>query len=320
VASEGSTRDARRCVENATPVSHRLLDNPGLRFKSAENLAFGVTSAARIKMNPIYKRWSVALVLAIAPALSQALVFAVNEGVTYRVPDDEIRAKYAAIAADLAKILHQPVTIEPVAAYPRLRQGLTDKAYDLALVHPAHLSIVAMKNSGYRLVAVTKGFLDYRANFLVKAGSPLKTLADLSGSRIGAPDEDSITAWLIRASIRDALGDAKRVNYVYTRYQDAVPFFVENNLTLCGATAAGAVIKDWKAKGGRVLAQSKPVPIKHIIASPLMSNADVDAVRDYLLALDTTEEGRKKLVSTKWQGFVAYDQAELMALGVWLGL
>ena len=51
-----------------------------------------------------------------------------------------------------------------------------------------------------------------------------------------------------------------------------------------------------------------------------MSAADVDAVRDHLLALDTTEEGKKKLAPTKWQGFAAYDQAALMALGVWLGL
>lgn len=271
-------------------------------------------------MKPTSLRWGVALLLAAATTLSHALVFAVNEGVTYRVPNDEIRAKYAAIAADLTKILHQPVVIEPVAAYPSLRAGLADKAYDLAMVHPAHLSIVAMKNSGYKLVAVTKGFQDYRANFLVKADSKLTSLTELKGSKLGAPDEDSITSWMIRASIRDALGDAKQVNYVYTRYQDAVPFFVENNLTLAGATAAGAVIKAWKAKGGKVLALSKPVPIKHIIASPNMSAADVDAVRDYLLSLDATEEGKKKLAPTKWSGFAAYDQAALMAMGVWLGL
>jgi phosphonate transport system substrate-binding protein len=271
-------------------------------------------------MKPMFKRWSVALLLAASSTLSHALVFAVNEGVTYRVPNEEIRAKYAVIAADLSKILRQPVVIEPIAAYPMLRAGLAEKAYDLAMVHPAHLSIVAMKNSGYKLVAVTKGFQEYRANFLVKADSPLKSLAELKGGKLGSPDEDSITSWLVRASIRDAMGDAKQVNYVYTRYQDAVPFFVENNLTLSGATAAGAVIKEWKTKGGRVLAQSKPVPIKHIIASPLMSAADVEAVREYLLALDTTEEGKKKLAPTKWSGFAAYDQAALMAMGVWLGL
>jgi ABC-type phosphate/phosphonate transport system substrate-binding protein len=85
-------------------------------------------------------------------------------------------------------------------------------------------------------------------------------------------------------------------------------------------TAANAVVKDWTAKGGKVLLRSKPVPIKHIIASPSMSADDVATVRDYLLALDTTDDGRKKLAATKWQGFAATDPAELMAIGTWLGL
>ena len=36
----------------------------------------------------------------------------------------------AAIAADLSKLLKQPVQVEPVADYPSLRRGLADKAYD----------------------------------------------------------------------------------------------------------------------------------------------------------------------------------------------
>jgi len=50
------------------------------------------------------KNGAVALLLMAVSTLSQALVFAVNEGVTYRVPNEEIRAKYAAIAAYLARI------------------------------------------------------------------------------------------------------------------------------------------------------------------------------------------------------------------------
>ena len=249
------------------------------------------------------------------------LVFAVNEGVTYRVPNSEIRVKYAAIAADLSKLLKQPVVIEPIADYPTLRQGLADKAYDLAMVHPAHVSIGAMKNSGYQLLAVTKGFENYRANFLVNAASPLKTLADLKGSKIGAPDEDSITSWMTRASLRDALGaDAKKVSFVYTRYQDAVPFFVENNLTPSGATAAGSVIKAWTSKGGKVLFQSKPVPIKHIIASPNLKADDLALVRSYLLTLDSSDEGKAKLSPTKYAGFAAYDRSAMLEIGTWLGL
>ena len=43
--------------------------------------------------------------------------------------------------------------------------------------------------------------------------------------------------------MRDAGLTPMQVPMVYTRYQDAVPFFVENNLTLSGATASSSVIK-----------------------------------------------------------------------------
>jgi phosphonate transport system substrate-binding protein len=266
-------------------------------------------------------RSTVAVLLTTLASFAQAtLVFAINEGVTYRVPAEEIRARYTAIAADLSKLLRQPVQIEPVGPYPVLRKGLADKAYDIAMVHPAHLSIQAMKNSGYKLIAVTKGYQQYSANFLVNADSPLKSLADLKGRKLGAPDEDSITSWMVRATLRDALGDSGQVSYVYTRYQDAVPFFVENSLTPAGATAAGSVIKAWEAKGGKVLAKSKPVPIKHIIVSPNLPPELADKVREYLLALDTTEDGKKKLEPTKYSGFAAHDEAAMLAIGKWLGL
>jgi hypothetical protein len=51
-----------------------------------------------------------------------------------------------------------------------------------------------------------------------------------------------------------------------------------------------------------------------------LSAEQVELVRDYLLALDATEDGRKKLEPTKWKGFALYDHAALMALGTWLGL
>ena len=272
-------------------------------------------------MKFVCARAAVAGLLTVLASVAQAnLVFAINEGVTYRVPNDEIRAKYAGIAADLSRLFRQPVTIEPIGAYPTLRQGLAEKAYDIAMVHPAHLSIEAIKKSGYRLVAVTKGYQEYSANFLVKANSPLKSLADLKGTKLGAPDEDSITSWMVRATLRDALGAANQATYLYTRYQDAVPFFVENNFTPAGATASGAVIKAWQAGGGKVLAKSRPVPIKHIIASPTLPPELLEKLRDYLLTLDSTEEGKKKLEPTKYSGFARYDEAAMLSIGTWLGL
>ena len=260
-----------------------------------------------------------AMLMALAP-WAQALTFAVNEGVTYRVPLEEVRGRYAAIAADLSKILKQPVTIEPIGDYNQLRRGLQAKTYDLAMIHPAHVSIQAMKGSGYKLVAVTKGYQKYTASFLVAADSPLTSLAELKGRKLGAPDEDSITSWMVRATLRDAKVEPAQIHITYTRYQDAVPFFVENRLTDSGATAANALVKAWQAKGGKILAQSKAVPIKHIVASPNLSAADIEKVRDYLVGLDTHDEGKKKLEPTKYSGFEKFDEAKMLEIGAWLGL
>ncbi len=274
-----------------------------------------------MNLHPLRQALLCAALLAAAPwAWAQGLVFAVNEGVTYRVSNDEIRARYVGIAADLSKLLGQPVRVEPIADYPVLRKGLTDKAYDLALVHPAHISILAMKNSGYQLVAVSKGFQNYSASFLVRADTPLKQLSDLRGRKLGAPDEDSITAWMVRATMRDALGDAKAVAMTYTRYQDAVPFMVQQTFTQAAATASNAVVKKWEEGGGKVLAKSKAVPIKHVLAGPNINAAQLEQLRAYFIALDTTEEGRKKLEAIKIQGYAAFDTAALLALGTWLGL
>ena len=266
-------------------------------------------------------RWLVlvfAALLTLSP-WARARVFAVNEGVTYRVSDDEIRARYAAIATDLAKLLGQPVRVEPVPDYASLRKGLADKTYALALVHPAHVSIAALK-AGWQLVAVTKGFEDYRASFLVRADAPYKSLADLRGLKLGAPDEDSITAWITRATLRDAFGANGQMAITYTRYQDAVPFMVENTFTQSGATASSAIVKQWQASGGRLVGKSKPVPIKHVIASPALSAEQVARLREYFVGLDSTEAGRKKLELLKVRGYVPYDTATLLGLGTWLGL
>lgn len=255
-----------------------------------------------------------------ASAAAQALSFAVNEGVTYRVSEADIRAKYAAISADLSKLLREPVTIEPISDYKTLRQGLAEKRWELAMVHPAHISIEAMKHAGYRLVAVTKGFTEYKAGFMVRADASWTKIADLRGQHLGAPDEDSITSVMLRATLRDLQISAPQVRITYTRYQDAVPFFVENHLTHAGVSASGAVLKAWQAKGGKVLGYTRPVPIKHIIGSPALSPEQLEKIQQYLTGLDASDDGRKKLEPTKWKGFQNFDQAEMMKLGEWLDI
>ncbi|HTS23496.1 MAG TPA: PhnD/SsuA/transferrin family substrate-binding protein [Casimicrobiaceae bacterium] len=265
------------------------------------------------------------LLLAVLPALSlaqgtsQPLVFGINEGVTYRISASEVRERFHEIADDLSKLLKRPVRIEYMDEYVQMGKDLDAGKYDLAYVHPAHYAIRAIDKAHYRLVAVTKGYTEYRASFLVRSDAPYASLDDPRIRQIGMPDADSITAWIVRATLRDALGPkAKALRLRYTRYQDAVPFMLDYGFAEVGATAASAVIKEYTDKGGKILVKSKPVPIKELIASPNLPAQDLAQIQHYFLNLELTEEGQRRLAKLGYKGFATFDERQLVELGHWL--
>jgi len=257
--------------------------------------------------------------LALAQGAAQPLTFGINEGVTYRISASEVRERFREIADDLTKLLKRPVRIEYMDEYVQMGKDLEAGKYDLAYVHPAHYAIRAIDKAHYRLVAVTKGYTEYRASFLVRGDSNYGSLADPRIQQIGMPDADSITAWIVRATLRDALGPkAKSLRLRYTRYQDAVPFMVDYGFAEVGATAASAVIKEYTDKGGKVLLKSKPVPIKELIANPNLPAQDLAHIQQYFLNLEMTEEGQKRLAKLGYKGFATFDERQLVELGRWL--
>jgi ABC-type phosphate/phosphonate transport system substrate-binding protein len=270
------------------------------------------------------KTWILSLLLcflgADALAADDALTLAVNEGTTYRVPKAEIKARYDGIAEDLTRLLHHRVQVEPVVDYAELSAGLAQRRFVLAYVHPAQIAIRALRSGNYRLVALTKGYVDYRAAFLVPAASPLHTLADLKGRKLAAPDQDSITSWLVRATRRDALGADTSGSITYTRYQDAIPFMLEQGFADVGCSSSPTVVKAWLDKGGRVIGSSKAVPIKELVASSSLTPEQFKAVQDYFLNLEGNDAGRSRLQQIQSQGFIGFDETLLVGIGQWLGV
>jgi ABC-type phosphate/phosphonate transport system substrate-binding protein len=257
--------------------------------------------------------------LSAAQGAAQPLVFGINEGVTYRISASEVRERFREIGDDLAKVLKRPVRIEYMDEYVQMGKDLEAARYDLAYVHPAHYAIRAMDKARYKLVAVTKGYTEYKASFLIRSDATYQSLTDPRIHQIGMPDADSITAWMVRATLRDALGpNAKKLRLRYTRYQDAVPFMVDYGFAEVGATAASAVIKEYTTKGGKVMMQSKAVPIKELIASPNVSAQDFAHIQQYFLGLESTDEGQRRLAKLGYKGFASYDESALIALGRWL--
>lgn len=261
--------------------------------------------------------------LAICTVLSaQALTLGVTEGVTYRATDAEIEAKFAPIAKAISAATKQPVKIQIISSYDGLRAALKQGQLDLAFIHPAHVSFEAIKAGNYKSVAWTTGFTNYKVSFLCpKSAEPIKNWSDVSGKAMVTPDADSITAIMTRSMLREnKLNSETDVKLQVTRYQDAVPFYVDNNFASYGATASGAVIKAWGDKGGKTCAQSRGMPIKHWLVSNKLGDYAAANVRDVLLNMDKNDVGTKALTATGYKGFVASDVAVEKTLTHWLGL
>ena len=246
-------------------------------------------------------------------------ILAVNEGVTYQDAGPTAE-RYKALLDLLEKELKHPLQVKNVDRYSDLEKGLEAGRYDLAFIHPAHIGLRAVRSGNYVGVATAAGYTDYRARVLVAADSPLRTMEDLRGKKIGVPALESITTVMFTATMR-GMGEENPANwYSATRYQDAVPFMIDNKFTDAGVTASAAVIKVWTAKGGRILGETKAVPIKQFLVSRRLSEEQRDKVRDLMLRLADSEAGRQALKGTNMKGFVPWNDATMDAAAKWLGL
>lgn len=259
-----------------------------------------------------------AAVLGTFAVQAQGLVLGVTEGVTYRATDPEIAARFEGIAAELSRSVKQPVTVKVVSGYNDMRAVLKNQGVDIVYIHPAHLALEAVKAQRYRSVAWTTGFTEYKVSFLCRDEPPISDWKAITGRKIVTPDPDSITAVMTRALLREkAATPAPLLN---TRYQDAVPFYVENKFSDFGATASRGVVKAWRDKGGKVCAESRAVPIKQWLVSTKLDAAAANTVRDALLGLSQTDAGKKALKESSYSGLVAPNGETETALIGWLGI
>jgi len=272
-------------------------------------------------------KWCAVALCALVPGLAGAqgeLVFAITEGVTYQATPKEIRDKFGPIAEVLAKATGRRVRMQVVPAYNDVRAGLATQEFDVAFIHPAHVSMAEIKAGRYKAVAWTSGYTEYMVSILTGKDSPLKGLDDLKGRTLVTPDPDSITAVMVRAMFRvekiPTTGEKQpppgSVRVTTTRYQDAVPFYIENSFAQAGATAANAVVKKWTENGGKVLYRSRAVPIKQFIVSSRVAPDEAQKIREALLGLRDS----KALETVGYKGFVPPNPDIENATIAWLGL
>jgi len=255
--------------------------------------------------------WSAA-----ASAAERGALMGISEGVAEQASFSEMQDKYRPLADYLGKVLKRKVVIESSQSFKTALANLEKERYDLMFVRPSNIAGRAIRDNKYQLVAMAKG--EFTANFIVRKDHGFNKPEDVLTRKIAMPEEEALMSRVGLAVLRD-MGGVKDPSQVrYSRYQEAVAFMVEQKFADVGVVAP-AQAKAWEKKGGVTLFKSRQLPFWSIIASSRLSAAEVAAMQEALIAMESTDEGKAILKKVGVKAWVAGQGKDYVELLKWIG-
>jgi len=247
------------------------------------------------------------------------LILAVSEGGAGNVDAFEISTRYESFKQVIEKALGRPIILVAVRDIKVLRQSVETGAYALVISRPADILAEAIRSYGYQPVVASKE--SAYALFIVLKDSPLKTIADIKGTRIVTPDQYAYMWRIANAMMRDANISMAKEQVRNMRDQAAIEWSMEKGFFDVGVVASySGVGRNWEKKGGRVIARSREVLNTPLIASSKLSTIQVEKIRSALIALNSSESGAAILKQIGViGGFKEASQAEFLDMLKWLG-
>lgn len=243
-----------------------------------------------------------------------SLLFGINEGTAGQKEFGDLQQKYQALADFFSKTLQKQVKLESSQNLSSSASNLSKGRYALFFSKPANVSAKAMRDQKYQLVAMAKG--EFTVKFIVNANSPMKKPEDIKGKRI-ALAKGTFMEKAGMAELRDRNLTPAENQIQAAKFQDAIEFIVEKGFADVGMVSP-IVAKNWAAKGGGVLFESRKMPFWSLIASPNMSKDEVMKIQAALVNLENSEDGKKLLEKLGVKGFVPGNQQEYLDLLSWL--
>jgi ABC-type phosphate/phosphonate transport system substrate-binding protein len=247
-------------------------------------------------------------------AARDGLLFGINEGTAGQKDFGDLQSKYKALADFLAKTINQPVKLESSQNLKSSSSNLAKGRYALFFSKPANVTAKAIRDQKYQLVAMAKG--EFTVKFIVNANSPLKKPEDIKGKRI-ALAKGTFMEKAGMAELRDRHLTPDESQIQAAKFQDAIEFIVEKGFADVGMVSP-IVAKNWVAKGGGVLFESRKMPFWSLIAAPGMSKENVLKIQTALVNLENSEEGKKLLEKLGVKGFVPGNQQDYLDLQDWV--
>lgn len=223
----------------------------------------------------------------------------------------EMHQRLTPLTRYLTDTLQRPVTLKLSPNMPAAIKDVSAGEVELTYLTPvAYIS--AHDQGGAKLVVktVTNREASFQLMIVVKADSPIKTVADLAGKSFAFGDK---AALLQRAVVVGAGMPLEQLSdYKFIGHYDNIALGVAN-----GDFDAG-ILKDtlahkWEAKGLRIVHASAPLPPYNITAGKHVDDAVIAQVRAAFLALDAKNPKHAEVIQAldkEYDGFQATDDNE----------
>lgn len=198
---------------------------------------------------------------------------------------EDLSRAYGPFVAELEKLTGVRVEFFPVSNRTAAVTALQFKQVDLVLAGPSEYVSMSARLPVRPVVGIHRP--QYHTAFVVKAGSSVRTLADLRGKRIAMKDPGSTTGhlvpiWMLHQAGLDVdrdvqvmLLDGARLEALASGDADALASGIRDYEQL---------VKRFGPDAYRIIAESPPVPDDLLLSGDTLSDEFVAELRDRILA------------------------------------
>lgn len=199
--------------------------------------------------------------------------------------------------------------LEASKDYASFEQKLSEKKFDIALPNP--YQTIKIIELGYSVFAKMNDDENFRGILLAKKDSSIKTVADLKGKKISFPAKTALAGSMMPQYFlhQQGINLHKDISIKYVGSQESSVLSVFHNESAAGATWPGAwnIFKAERPDVEKelfILFETASLPSNSLVYRNDLQLQDVNKIKEALLNLEKTEQGKAILKTLKLTKFV----------------
>lgn len=212
---------------------------------------------------------------------------------------------YGPMANEMGKALSRSVKLESLPSFTEFTHAMSKKKYDIALIQPFDYTEVVEK---YGYIPLARLASPLVTQIFVRDDSRFTNIEDLRGTTVAMPPAQSANARMGQRALIDnnlVPGQGVQVRYFNSHDSCIQQVWIGKASSCVTARPVIAIFENRMHAKLRPIYDSPALPHILFVAHPRVSETDRNKLAQLLIHMQDSEDGRAKLKSLGFPGFVA---------------